>query len=580
MNLLDKLTDLDRKRIENYIDLYGVNKKDFIGIDDYLVHWAKEKKHLCKLLGGDLMVKIPYSLEKNADIIKGEFRTLATHTFIYKYIDAIESLKVQGVIDGETEIALKSLCKISHLIEDKSIKIKFKKEDCKKTLQIQPDMKPIRALGKVIDYFQLNRLSFEKFRIQHSMILNDRVIKGNLVLSIHPLDYLTMSDNASNWTSCMSWMGDGCYHIGTVEMMNSNNVVCCYVEGNTDFYFGEKDNEETKEKSEFYWNNKKWRQLFYVTKDIMVNGKSYPFERKELSINILKELQKLSKANLNHSYQFGPERYKDMIHINNNNAMDRNRKWIRSKTAIKKNIIFDTKGMYNDMINDNSFEYWCVRNPIKHAKMISYSGKSSCLCCKREVIKESDYPEDYNDRYNRVGDTVCYNCYEEGECYNCNKFKGKKSLTYVTIDGYTRGYCSDCFKDFIKVCPCCGETFALGHWSNNNELLWIRLTDKELTYSELHTYELSDIRDAKKNYSLEDVNAHPIYMCENCTNELKQSDDFEQIELETKDKHGFYYFRYRVKTYTVTKEVFARDENPYTKYYSYNLSNPVIEEED
>ena len=79
---------------------------------------------------------------------------------------------------------------------------------------------------------QLNGQSleeFEDFRIKHSRILSEKEFIGRLSLSIHPLDFMTMSDNDSDWSSCMSWRTCGSYRRGTVEMMNSPCVVVAYL---------------------------------------------------------------------------------------------------------------------------------------------------------------------------------------------------------------------------------------------------------------------------------------------------------------------------------------------------------------
>ena len=40
-----------------------------------------------------------------------------------------------------------------------------------------------------------------------------------------------MSDNDYGWDSCMGWMNEGEYRLGTVEMMNSPCIVVAYIDG-------------------------------------------------------------------------------------------------------------------------------------------------------------------------------------------------------------------------------------------------------------------------------------------------------------------------------------------------------------
>ena len=117
-----------------------------------------------------------------------------------------------------------------------------------------------------------------------------------------------MSDNNSNWQSCMNWQEEGCYRIGTVEMMNSNNVLCCYIEqGKTNWYFGGHQTAEDGSIDAYIWNDKKWRILTYITKDIIMSGKSYPYNNDDYSKKIITEVRDLALKNLGWTYSFGPE---------------------------------------------------------------------------------------------------------------------------------------------------------------------------------------------------------------------------------------------------------------------------------
>ena len=42
----------------------------------------------------------------------------------------------------------------------------------------------------------------------------------------------------------------------------------------------------------YSWNNKKWRQLFYINKDIICSGKSYPYFSKDITLYLLDEIKK------------------------------------------------------------------------------------------------------------------------------------------------------------------------------------------------------------------------------------------------------------------------------------------------
>lgn len=71
-------------------------------------------------------------------------------------------------------------------------------------------------------------------------------------------------------------------------MMNSNNVIIAYLENHQPFACGDS-----------YIPNKMWRSYFYITKDILMNGYSYPHEDKDTTKYILHYLKDLVKDKFN-----------------------------------------------------------------------------------------------------------------------------------------------------------------------------------------------------------------------------------------------------------------------------------------
>lgn len=543
MSLLEELTEKDRSIMNNYISRYGAGDH-FIGLDEWLKYWDHSKRRLFKLLGNQLIYKIPYTYDKSEKILHYEIENeLFSMTFkrIYHwfYIDYVKKLQESNKIDKETATAFSSITNIKNFIDDKIYKgIKFKKADSRKMLQIQKGMKPIRALQKIMEYFPEefqkvveNRFSpeeedadikyekeFEKFRLFHSMIFNDKKIKGNLCISIHPMDFMTMSDNASDWSSCMSWIEDGCYKIGSVEMMNSNNVLCCYLESSKPFTF-ENDSET------YEWNNKKWRTLVYFTNDIIMSGKAYPYANDDISKELISIIRTLAEKNLNRRYAFGPEPYKDMIHINGLYEMQQNYIWLNEQDNLKHNIIWDTKGMYNDMLNDSKTTYWCYRNKVKHKKIYNVSGKAPCLCCGDTVIEyDEDEDSDYNDRYSNVGTTICYSCEQEFSCSRCRNFIAKGKL--YTINGRGEKYCEECFNRYIKRCPECGRPMdinnlsSIGYYKNKNA-------------SFKHPKTIGILEIAEEFYSKEEIERlfETVYVCKDCEEIVRNKFAHTQNEL-------------------------------------------------
>ena len=478
-DLRDQLSDLDKKILFNYIMSFGYSeglpKEYFVGVDTFLENWAKSKIRLYHFLGNNLIVKVPFSYQKDKEEISREIEALLVSSKFLPEFDIFldknikKSRPYRDLNYEEQNLLMTFNRKITYINDKIDLNLKIKPEGYQKMLQLSKDMKPIRAIQKILKYFDapenLMKL-FEQFRCEHSLIHNDEMIKTNLVFSIHPMDFITMSDNANNWESCMSWINDGCYHTGTVEMMNSNVVVCVYLESKTPFVFRDslKDYSSSNiNKSmcmndpveEWSWNNKKWRQLFYINKDIIVSGKSYPYTIDKVSKKAIEILRDLAFKNNKWTYKYGIEKYYDMEPIWSMFRMENQREWADLGINKKKNILFDSKIMYNDMFNDHNYTYWCVRNPVKKTKIINYSGKVNCLCCNKNLQIERDYPEDYNDRYIFNQDLICDSCRNTSRCPLCEEsFKQKYKFVF---DGGEGICCENCFNTRFRRCPCCNK---------------------------------------------------------------------------------------------------------------------------
>lgn len=134
-------------------------------------------------------------------------------------------------------------------------------------------------------------------QLENLMSLNiNKTISSNIILSIHPLDFMTMSDNDSNWTSCMSWRDFGSYRSGTVEMMNSASIIIAYSKA-------EKSMNLLEGSDKYKWNNKTWRELFIVTKDFIYPIKGYPYHSKEFEEFVITKIAELGEKNCGFKYR-------------------------------------------------------------------------------------------------------------------------------------------------------------------------------------------------------------------------------------------------------------------------------------
>lgn len=280
------------------------------------------------------------------------------------------------------------------------------------TVKITDGTRPLRILKKFADEFNIE--GFEDFRLEHSRILNDKFMTGKLCLSIHPLDYITMSDNANNWTSCMSWKHGGAYRSGTVEMMNSPYVVVAYLSSDS----------TTMPIGNNTWNSKKWRELFIVHEDCICGIKGYPYASYTLEGMCMDWIAELAEKNYGWKYN------EDILTYDGDTD---------------RSICFETYQMYNDtQCNLCSIRYrkgWDIEST--NTKYINYSGETVCMVCGTHYW--ADIEEDYDM-------LVCDYCSPYTYCDECGFRTYKDSL--VEHDGIM--YCENCVENF-PVCPGCGE---------------------------------------------------------------------------------------------------------------------------
>ena len=115
-----------------------------------------------------------------------------------------------------------------------------------------------------------------------SMLIQENKIEGYLCFSVHPLDYLSSSENNHNWRSCHSL--DGEYRAGNLSYMCDSSTMIVYLRS------------EDKEQLQNFpdglkWNSKKWRCLlnFDDTYSAIFAGRQYPFSSEE-SLDVVREI--------------------------------------------------------------------------------------------------------------------------------------------------------------------------------------------------------------------------------------------------------------------------------------------------
>lgn len=297
----------------------------------------------------------------------------------------------------------------------------------KRPLQINKGCKAMKILAKIAKAFDIP--FFEEFRLKHSMVLNQKSFKGTLCLSIHPLDYMTMSDTDYNWDSCMSWQKPGEYREGTVEMMNSEFAVVAYLKGDDDMIIYSEDGEN------YTWSNKRWRELFVVSPDFITHIKGYPYKDRILERELLNWLLELAAVNT-------PEATYDR----------------ENPMFIGNYSMYEYKGeklafhfCFNLMYDDFFENHVCYINPAILQKknkynqiVVEFSGATECLECGRDCSEDSD---DFDTSY-----LICPECAGELRCGECGDIYDIEEM--CTLEDGTH-LCSWCYDRYAGICEYC-----------------------------------------------------------------------------------------------------------------------------
>lgn len=124
---------------------------------------------------------------------------------------------------------------------------------------------------KAFKYFVDDKEVLTKIQDKASLLIQNTKLTGYLCMSVHPLDYLSSSENNHKWRSCHAL--DGEYRSGNLSYMTDSCTIVCYL----------KSEHETilpHFPGSVYWNDKKWRMLLYVSNDnrLLISGRHYPYE--------------------------------------------------------------------------------------------------------------------------------------------------------------------------------------------------------------------------------------------------------------------------------------------------------------
>lgn len=360
---------------------------------------------------------------------------------------------------------------------DNEVKLDYKDGD----IFVPAGMKLLKAFKFFVD----DKSILTDIQNDASRLIQENKITGTLCFSVHPLDFLSSSENTHNWRSCHSL--DGEYRGGNLSYMVDDCTFMCYLR--SDGY----DHQLPNFPHEVKWNSKKWRVLLYLSNDrtMLMAGRQYPFSSSTGMDRVIKEVftpERHALWNGIEAHWSGwREGFSSSIKINDEYyAIDQcypvGRR-LKNKADFIKNNPHSLQ--FNDLLISSCYE------PIYSFLIftdedIKYQGATSnetrfniggavpCLACggghicSTEVLVCDDCYSEYNhedegwyceccdahmwdddESYYVEGDYICSRCVDDNAvwCDGCNEWYYIEHTTAVEINGETRHYCDECWEE-------------------------------------------------------------------------------------------------------------------------------------
>lgn len=247
----EMLSQVDTEGLEHlilYLSSIGENSR--IDIRKHLSNWAKNKSHLYLAFGKKL------KLEKEIEL---DFSGNSA------YVKCLISNFYQEITQAKVKRFLKSCSNAEVVMNCLNRNVSFE------NMKFRAGDKISKCIGKILDLYDITPAEKDSVLIKFSMLIQSVKVKGSAVLSIDPVDYITMSENNSNWESCHSM--SGCFRTGPFAYLQDGSTTISYVKPKDDCVFTYGDNKTLT------YSNKNWRQIVLFSKELKyaTQLRQYPY---------------------------------------------------------------------------------------------------------------------------------------------------------------------------------------------------------------------------------------------------------------------------------------------------------------
>lgn len=523
-----QLTAQEKQYIRNSMiklfDEYNYNYTLW-ALDSIIEEWAEQKETLIEAfkrhpnyIDGKFMIAFANDYHREIDFRTiGNFIKYIKNDVAPRYAETLpQDIAQQRLDDGMPILPCRLYDLISRLpdyITQKTITPEAAEEFNRVIPQIHVHNgeKASRVINRLCQYLGYDKdANYNREFAKFADALSPLTIKRHTILSLNPLDYLTMSFGNS-WASCHTIDKDnrrgmpnyysGCYSSGTISyMLDPSSMVLYTVDASYD--------------GDEYWTQPKInRQMFHYGEDKLVQGRLYPQDNdsfgeaytpyrqivQEIMATIfdfpnLWKLQKGTEATGRYITSYGTH-YQDYTSFDN------------CTLSIRKDC-------------DNEYHFVVGADPICIECGCRHSVENNINCCASGYICACCGARISEDDVCWIDDTpYCNECVTY--CDRCGDWELNDDATYIQSEG--RYVCSYCRDEYYYHCDCCDEWYSESYMYETANEDYICRDCRDEYYTECECcYELYDSADM---VYVEDIEE---YLCPKCYKEyLKEKEEEE-----------------------------------------------------
>lgn len=308
---------------------------------------------------------------------------------------------------------------------------------------------------KAFKLFERNDKLLEDIQNAASRIIQEDIVSGKLCISVHPLDYLSVSENIHNWRSCHALDGD--YRSGNLNYMVDNCTVVCYLRSDEEVILPHFPNTVP-------WNSKKWRVLIYFSQDhnMVFLGRQYPFSS-EIGVTYIQKTMLPRITSCPYWTEFQPNSHEDTVittqpydfiirnGIRIGNSFIGRREWIQDgynthhfndvtlSSFYTEPLYSYAYGVNNTAPSTTTFKIGeAAPCPVCGSREVMFDDGMFCDDCRPAYSEEESYDDEYY------------------ECSNCNDTYRIDDMIWLPLSGsYICPYCFD-NQEVVTRCENCG----------------------------------------------------------------------------------------------------------------------------